>query len=389
MSNEWNSYKIKEDDGLLYFDKINSLSKLVFFTNLGNFFVLDAHNLKDSQWKDLGIHISSYTSLETNERVIRVMEVISFNSYVDVILLTKMGYAKKVKISEFDSKTLAKTRICISFKNDDDELIDARIGNNEKDMFIILNNGMYYLINENVFSTPLALKAQGIKLLPKLQVNEKIFVKAFCMTNKLNIAIMITEGGYAKAWKMQNISSTSRTNRGSKLFISLKNQNHQAQSLEIKTQSLEMFYTDQNNTIQKFDLAEILKDKSSIDKLIKLNYQFLNASSLIEHLKIDELVDPSIEKQNEIKDEYEKKLANEQNLDLTMETTLMKRYYQTPIKFDNAEENNYNKGEQGQLFDEDFVDLEAKEKDVKKQLEALDNLDIDGLLTKVKQIRKK
>ncbi|SGA32778.1 DNA topoisomerase IV subunit A [Chlamydia abortus] len=47
MSNDFFSYKLKENDAIFYFDKINSLSKMLFFTNLGNYFILDAHTIKE------------------------------------------------------------------------------------------------------------------------------------------------------------------------------------------------------------------------------------------------------------------------------------------------------------------------------------------------------
>ncbi|SYV90360.1 DNA gyrase subunit A, partial [Metamycoplasma alkalescens] len=125
------------------------------------------------------------------------MEIISFNTYLNLILITKFGYAKKVKISTFESKIFAKKRSCMNFKNEDDELVDAKISNDEKDLFILLNNGLYFLISEDVFSSDLALKAQGIKLLPKL---DKTHVAAFCTCSKFNQVTMLTEDGLLKQW---------------------------------------------------------------------------------------------------------------------------------------------------------------------------------------------
>ncbi|CRH45851.1 DNA gyrase subunit A [Mycoplasmopsis arginini] len=126
------------------------------------------------------------------------MEITSYNSYINLILISKYGYGKKVKISNFDSKIFNKKRMCINFKNEDDELIDVKIGNDEKDIFILLNNGSYFLLNENIFTTDLALRAQGIKILPKLQTKEKTFVSAFTTCSKLNNVTMLTEGGMCK-----------------------------------------------------------------------------------------------------------------------------------------------------------------------------------------------
>lgn len=94
-ANEFNTYKLKESDAIFYFDKINSLSKLIFFTNLGNYFVLDAHTLKECGWKDLGTHVSSLVALDNDEKIIRIMEAVSFKTYVNLVMVTKHGMAKK------------------------------------------------------------------------------------------------------------------------------------------------------------------------------------------------------------------------------------------------------------------------------------------------------
>ncbi|TPR54306.1 DNA topoisomerase (ATP-hydrolyzing) [Metamycoplasma neophronis] len=399
-TNELSTYKLKEGDALQYYDKINSLSKLIFFTNTGNYFIVDAHTLKDSQWKDLGNHVSSIAALDSNEHIIRVMEITSFNTYVDIILMSKYGYAKKVKLEEFNSKLIAKKRNCMSFKNNDDELIDARISNGEKDMLILLNNGFYHLINESVFSTTLALRAQGIKLLGKLQTKDNVFVSTFATVSKINHVIMISKGGMAKSWNMKEMEYVGRYNRGAKLFVALKNDISEPISLEVLTDSLEFIYTNQDNNLEKFDLEPILKDRSKSDKLIKLNYTFNNPGNLIQHIKINELKDPSLAEQEKIREEYLSK-QNKDDLSLTVETSLLKRYYHNEIHQEETENGEEQKDELEQvtLFnDEDFsitksVNIQKKEPAQKRSLEEklaeIENIDVDALMKKVKQFKKK
>lgn len=95
------SYKLKENDAIFYFDKINSLSKMLFFTNLGNYFILDAHTIKECGWKDLGTHVSSIVALDNGESIVRIMEVTSFQTYAKLIMITRKGYAKKNEFKWF------------------------------------------------------------------------------------------------------------------------------------------------------------------------------------------------------------------------------------------------------------------------------------------------
>ncbi|MDI3348574.1 DNA topoisomerase (ATP-hydrolyzing) [Mycoplasmopsis arginini] len=403
-SNDLKTYKLKENDTIRYYDKINSLSKLIFFTNKGNFFVIEAHNLKDNSWKELGTHVSSIVNLESQEKVIRIMEITSYNSYINLILISKYGYGKKVKISNFDSKIFNKKRMCINFKNEDDELIDVKIGNDEKDIFILLNNGSYFLLNENIFTTDLALRAQGIKILPKLQTKEKTFVSAFTTCSKLNNVTMLTEGGMCKQWKMADIEYTNRTNRGTKLFSFLRDVSCIPKSLEVNTKELELLITNKDNETERIYLDKLLKDKSKKDKLIRLEQNFNNSGYLIQHIKINELIDVDNQEKEKLKKFYLEQKELENNLELTTETSLFKRYYHSELPNISDDENDISlkieDNDQIQLFEtnDDFVEIKNQEINKPKskinltfeeKLKALDNINLDLIEEKVKQIKKK
>ncbi|MGX9388919.1 DNA topoisomerase (ATP-hydrolyzing) [Mycoplasma sp. 327] len=397
-ANDFATYKLKEGDAIKYYDEINSLSKLIFFTNKGNFFIIEAHILKDNSWKELGMHISSLVNLDSNEKIIRVMEITSYESYANIILITKYGFAKKVKISSFNSKVLNKKRICINFKNNDDELIDAKIGNDEKDIFILLNNGSYFLLNENVFSTDLALKAQGIKLLPKLQTNEEIFVSTFTTCLPLNVVTMITEGGMYKQWNMRDIKYTGRANRGTKLFNCLKNINCIPKCLEVNTKNLELLITNENNETQKLDFKCSQSDKIKIEKLNKFSNELNNSGYLIQHIKINKLIEDDSKQKEILKLKFQDNLTKNSSIEETTETTLFKKnYYTNSSKINNQI---FDEEDQINLFDaaNDFKELNHKisnKEHLKKTLsleekiKAMDDIDFDLIEQKVEQIKKK
>ncbi|AXE60822.1 topoisomerase IV [[Mycoplasma] phocae] len=393
-ANQISNYKLKENDILQYYDKINSLSKIIFFTNLGNFFILEAHILKDNGWKELGTHISTFVSLESNEHVIRVMEIVSFDSYIEIILISKYGFAKKVKINDFDSKLSAKKRRCMSFKNNDDELVDAKIANNEKSIFIILNNGGYYFIDESVFNSTLDLKAQGIKLFSKLQTKDKIFISAFAMCSPFNSLLMITADGYGKKWRIQDIESVQRWGRGSRLYNVLNKVDCKPMHLEVISDSLEFLYTNSNNEICHFDLNKFDHDSSRIDKLIKLNYDFQNPGALIQPIKINELKDLNFYEQENSKVKFleiENASKNNKNFIFDTQTTLCQRYYIN--NFGSSEDQSQQSEspddeDEIALFAENEIKLEPK-RSFEEKMEAMNHINVDSLIEKVKEIKKK
>ncbi|PZV99814.1 DNA topoisomerase (ATP-hydrolyzing) [Metamycoplasma auris] len=399
-SNDLSSFRLKNDDAILYYNKINSLSKILFFTNKGNFFILEAHSLKDNIWKELGIHISSYINLDIYEKVIRVMEVSSFDTYLDLILITKFGYGKKIKFSDLESKIYNRKRSCISLKNEDDELVDVKFGNNEKDIFILLNNGLYFLINENEFSSTLTLKAQGIKLLPKLN---KTYVVAFCTISKFNKILMLTQDGVTKVWNAVDLAYTNRTNRGTFLFNILKNVNCTPKNLEVITDSLEFIYTNKNNEVTEFDINKIENNNKKIDKLSNNYIESNNSGYLIQHLKIEELIDVDDEEKKKLRSYYLKKLDDNKTIIGNLKETLFQRYYSlkeetkytnSPVNFKHNEKINLFELDNNEIIETtsnslDKNSLKNKQINLENKLKAMDNIDLDSIEEKVKEITKK
>ncbi|QJG66506.1 DNA topoisomerase 4 subunit A [Mycoplasma phocoeninasale] len=394
-ANQLSNFKLKENDTLQYYDKINSFSKLIFFTNLGNYFILEAHIFKDNGWKEMGTHISTFVALESNEHIIRVMEIISFNSYIEIILISKYGFAKKVKLNDFDSKLSAKKRRCMSFKNSDDELIDAKIANNEKGIFIILNNGGYYFIDESVFNSTLDLKAQGIKLFSKLQTKDKVFISSYAMCSPFNSVIMITPDGYGKKWRVRDIEGVQRWGRGSRLYNVLNRVNCKPMYLEVVSDNLEFLYTNTNNEICSFDLNKFNHDSTKADKLIKLNYDFQNPGALIQAIKINELSDPSSSEKEAIKAKFleiEKQAQNtNHDIILNASESLCQRYYINNFA-------NESKDYSADLTEEEddsialFKESEVKDRPkltFEQKMSAMNHIDVESLIEKVKEIKKK
>ncbi|AWX42650.1 DNA gyrase subunit A [Metamycoplasma cloacale] len=396
-SNELKTYKLKEQDNLLYFNKINSLSKLIFFTNLGNFFVIDAHILKESSWKDLGIHISTIVALDNNEKIIRVLDVSSFDSYVSLLFITKKGMAKRVAINEFDSKSLNRKRNCIKLKGND-ALLDVKITNKEKMLILLITGGLYYLFKNHSEIPLYSLSASGIKLLYKLDNDQEI--EGFSPISYNNKLVITTTEGQFKIVKCdESWSLTSRISRGKKFFDHLKSVKSQISNVEVYTKDLQCYYTNANNELESYDLKNV--DLTEINTPIsrtRLN-NFNASATLIQPITIYELPEESIEERNKIR--LENNLVNTQ----TIETTLFKHQYIYDDDFYN-EKSNFEIKEQTleqdiPLFEEtpDFVEHKkekqpkeehiATKESVQEKLDKVNEINIDDLLNKIKDLNKK
>ncbi|MDC8914390.1 DNA topoisomerase (ATP-hydrolyzing) [Metamycoplasma hyosynoviae] len=320
-SNEFNTYKLKENDAIFYYCQINSLSKLIFFTNLGNYFLIDAHILKECGWKDLGSHISSLVALDTNEKIIRVMEIASFRTYVNFIFITRLGMAKKMSLEEFKDKQICRKRTCMPLKPDD-LLVDVKISNAEKMLFILLTGGIYYFIEDRIISE-YSSKASGINL---IKLENGLEIEAFHTVRPgADRIIIYTDQGQFKRVKASKIKPVGRSSRGKIFYFPTKTVKSKVIGIESQTKELVYIYTNGDNEPQKFDYKTIafsdLKDGLSYVKIKGAN----NNGYLIQPYTINELTDEVGESRSKIQEFY--KQNEDIDLTLSAESTIFKRSY--------------------------------------------------------------
>ncbi|WP_412031830.1 DNA topoisomerase (ATP-hydrolyzing) [Metamycoplasma buccale] len=404
-ANDFSGYKLKENDAIFYFNEVNSLSKLAFFTNLGNYFILEAHTLKDSNWKDLGYHISSIVALENKEEIVRIIELESFKNYANLILITKKGMAKRIEFDELNNKQNQRKKSCIPLQKNDN-LCDVKIVNREKWILVLLHGGIYYFIDEK--QIPLySLKATGIHLI-KVDKDQEII--QFVPTSIEDKIIMLTNQGQFKSIMAKEIKPASRQSRGKILFMPSKSIHSEVISIEVVTKELKCYYTNENNEPIEFDLNTIPLSKQ-LEPLTNVRIKnFNNAGTLIQPIKVKELFDMSKDERNKIR---ENKIDNDDTK--TVETTLFKRKY-------NRDDSHYEKSHSNdldssiELFSaksEDDVDIDLTLSDesaldigklftkqkpnnnpitkesVDKKISEMEKIDIDSLFEKVKEIKKK
>ncbi|WAM09255.1 hypothetical protein ONA24_04080 [Mycoplasmopsis cynos] len=100
------------------------------------------------KWRENGIKLSDISEFKINERVISVIEVSNWSENIFVVLGTKNGYFKKVKLSEFKIQRINKSYNGINI-NSDDEVINVTLSNGLKNIVIITRNGLCSMYSEN------------------------------------------------------------------------------------------------------------------------------------------------------------------------------------------------------------------------------------------------
>ena len=194
-----------------------NLSTIAAFTNKGRMYTYSLSNL------DIGKDYSVYEliSPQDNEKVILLIDITSFNSYHDLITVSKQGYIKRSKITDYNVRSKHGT-VAVKLE-DNDQLVGVYLALSEDDMmFIVSNNGNYnlYPISE---LTNVGRVSRGVKAM-KLKTDEYIQTATIIKKNVLYKGILtITATGKGKITPIEDFQVTARQVKGAQV-MSLKDE---------------------------------------------------------------------------------------------------------------------------------------------------------------------
>ncbi|MBQ9766102.1 MAG: DNA gyrase subunit A [Lachnospiraceae bacterium] len=119
---------------------------IMFFTNTGRAYRLKAYEIPEAGRTARGVAIVNLLQLQPGEKV---TAVIPFSKYEDgkyLFFATKKGIVKKTPILEYAN--IRKTGIIAITLRDEDELIEVKVTDNEKDIFLVTKNGQCIRFSE-------------------------------------------------------------------------------------------------------------------------------------------------------------------------------------------------------------------------------------------------
>ena len=215
-SNEIESFGVKSGDQIIYLDKSNTLNKLLIFTSLGNYAIVPVHKIAEAKWKDQGQFISDFVEIASNEKIVSVIDIESFDIKAYIVLVTKFGFGKRVLLKEFEASRISKTMKAISLKKNNDALISAKVSNGIEDVIIITNTTHTVKFSENELPI-LSARASGNTLI-KVEHN---WVTAFGIANNNDSITLISGTNNYKNIKFSSIASSSRAVKGQQLIKGL------------------------------------------------------------------------------------------------------------------------------------------------------------------------
>lgn len=203
----------REEDFVKHLVTTSTHSRLLFFTNKGRVFRLDAFEIPEGKRKAKGTAIVNLLQLAPNEKITTLIPVDDINDEeLYLLLATKKGIVKKTKREEF--KNINKSGLIAIGLRSDDELIDVKITNGEKDILLVTENGMSIRFNETDIR-PMGRTAMGVK---GITLSTEDRVVSMNLTDEGHELLVVSENGFGKRTDINEYRVQSRAGKGIKTY---------------------------------------------------------------------------------------------------------------------------------------------------------------------------
>ncbi|MDT2741310.1 DNA topoisomerase IV subunit A [Lactococcus garvieae] len=216
----------REDDELIFVKAgARTTQHLLMFTSLGNVIYRPVHELSDVRWKDIGEHISqTLNNFARDEEVIFAQVLDNFETGKNYMVVTAAGQIKQVELASFKPWRTYRSKSMVygKLKGDKDSIVTlVPIVKGDEDVLLISENG--YALRFNISEVPVVgAKASGVKAM-NLKAGDVVRAAFFVQTDSW---YLLTQRGFIKRVKSEDIPGTSRANRGLQVLRPLKSNPH-------------------------------------------------------------------------------------------------------------------------------------------------------------------
>ena len=216
-------FAMKESDYLLFESNMNTQHQLLLFTSLGNYIYQPIHELPDIRWKDLGQHVSSIVSLDSNETIIKAIPVEKFDKDRFIFIVSQNGQVKRSLLAEYQVQRYSRALNTMNLKKGD-QVVSVDLVTETDDIFIVSHNG--YAVRFNMQEVPVAgIKTGGVKGI-NLKDDDVVTSAAIIPSGARGDLFLATHRGAVKKMALKEFEQGGRAKRGVVVLRELKSNPH-------------------------------------------------------------------------------------------------------------------------------------------------------------------
>ncbi len=185
---------------------------IMFFTNKGRVYRIKGYEIPEASRTARGTAIINLLQLLPEEKITAVITLKEFDDQRYLFMATKSGIVKKTKVKEY--MNIRKTGLQAISLREDDELIEVKATNGEKDILLVTKYGMCIRFREkDVRSTGrVSMGVIGMTL------DDGDEVVAMQMNTQGKYLLTVSENGYGKRTEIDEFNAQHRGGKGVKCY---------------------------------------------------------------------------------------------------------------------------------------------------------------------------
>ena len=185
---------------------------IMFFTNKGRVYRLKAYEIPEAGRTSRGTAIVNLLQLMPEEKITAAIPVKEFEEGKYLFMATKKGLVKKTSMEEYTN--VRKTGLAAITLRDDDELIEVKITDDEKDVFIVTKHGQCIRFDEKDVR-PTGRTSMGVRGINIADDDEVVGMQLDIQGKYLLIA---SEKGMGKRTDIEEFKLQNRGGKGVKCY---------------------------------------------------------------------------------------------------------------------------------------------------------------------------
>ncbi|HFH0300599.1 TPA: DNA gyrase subunit A [Clostridioides difficile] len=202
----------REEDFVRHLVTTTTHSRLLFFTNKGRVFKLNAYEIPEGKRQAKGTAIVNLLQLSADEKIATLIPIDGNDENEYLLLATKKGIVKKTKREEF--KNINKSGLIAIGLRDDDELIGVELTDGKQEVLLVTKEGMSIRFDENDIRY-MGRTAMGVK---GITLSKEDFVVSMNLCSKGTDVLVVSKNGFGKRTNIEEYRSQIRAGKGIKTY---------------------------------------------------------------------------------------------------------------------------------------------------------------------------
>ena len=201
-----------EDDYIEELLMMNTHHYLMFFTNTGKVYRLKGYEIPEASRTARGTAIVNLLQLAPEEKITAMIPVKEYKQGKYLFMATRKGIVKKTPL--LDYANVRKTGLAAISLREDDELIEVKLTNNKKDIFLVTKYGQCIRFPETDVRS-MGRTAMGVI---GMQLNDGDEVVGMQLDTQGDYLLIVSANGMGKLTSVDEFKSQNRGGKGVKCY---------------------------------------------------------------------------------------------------------------------------------------------------------------------------